>query len=494
MNIKLTFFFVLLFPFLGASQLIHDIEIDKIYYEEGDVYLVNESFDEYYECDIEVAILKTNKYSLSLYGQLEKDYDYSESVDMYEDIIKMNDLGEFKKWLKSRRFSRNYFNEKSNSNHLYVECAYDEVLEMSKYTSREDFSNIKREYLGYARIVYFRVNQEFLIAGILRPGRYGEDRFENVGLIIPTKDGGVLTFGDHSYFGGEVIPDQIIAFKKSEEKDRLHCGDFFGLGEIDGETYIVDRLEHQLILPFPVDSVKMRRKLLVYYKNNEARVFNPFSRTHADLEFQAVGKGIGNGLQVIHDNQIKWLDQDMVFKDTIEPQRFFVCGTVSHYSRTIDTDSLYFNETLYGGRRNNLAKSASYPLVESENVKSLLYLTDSPVHKFNENSKYGALIELPYSIYKLERDKHQQLVNIFQEKKGGELIVKTLLTADKILPSGYYQPVKFIQGDLFGYYPQNKEARYKKIEKFNHHFAPFVDKDGRKGWLDLNGNEYFWRE
>lgn len=56
---------------------------------------------------------------------------------------------------------------------------------------------------------------------------------------------------------------------------------------------------------------------------------------------------------------------------------------------------------------------------------------------------------------------------------------------------GYYHPVRFKEGNLYSYYPQNEKAKYKRLEKFNFCFAEFETEDRRKGWLDTEGREYF---
>jgi hypothetical protein len=55
---------------------------------------------------------------------------------------------------------------------------------------------------------------------------------------------------------------------------------------------------------------------------------------------------------------------------------------------------------------------------------------------------------------------------------------------------GYYHPILFKAKDKYGYFPMNKTAKYKSINRFKGNFAEFELPNGRKGWLDLNGNEY----
>jgi len=73
-------------------------------------------------------------------------------------------------------------------------------------------------------------------------------------------------------------------------------------------------------------------------------------------------------------------------------------------------------------------------------------------------------------------------------------IVIDILFRGKFESFGYNHPIKFESGGLFGYYPQNEIAKYKRLEKFNFFFAEFEDEDGRIGWLDVYGKTYYKKE
>ena len=75
-------------------------------------------------------------------------------------------------------------------------------------------------------------------------------------------------------------------------------------------------------------------------------------------------------------------------------------------------------------------------------------------------------------------------------KLEDDIVIEVLFTGN-FEAFGYYHPIKYESGGLFGYYPQNEFAKYKRIEKFNFFFAEFEDKDGRIGWLDIYGKEYY---
>ncbi|MDW8848978.1 hypothetical protein SD960_02645 [Flavobacterium sp. MMLR14_040] len=50
---------------------------------------------------------------------------------------------------------------------------------------------------------------------------------------------------------------------------------------------------------------------------------------------------------------------------------------------------------------------------------------------------------------------------------------------------------KIKKNNLFGYFPLNKEPKYKTLEKFQDNFARFQLPNGQKGWIDLTGERIF---
>ena len=64
------------------------------------------------------------------------------------------------------------------------------------------------------------------------------------------------------------------------------------------------------------------------------------------------------------------------------------------------------------------------------------------------------------------------------------------VTYDSIVSLGYYLPIQFNKNGLYGYFPINKFAKYKKIDEFNFYFSRFTLLNNKKGWLTLDGKEY----
>jgi hypothetical protein len=57
-------------------------------------------------------------------------------------------------------------------------------------------------------------------------------------------------------------------------------------------------------------------------------------------------------------------------------------------------------------------------------------------------------------------------------------------------PRDYNEPLKFRIGNLYGYFPNDKEGRYRRLGDYSLAFAEFKKPDGTRGWIDVWGNEY----
>lgn len=102
---------------------------------------------------------------------------------------------------------------------------------------------------------------------------------------------------------------------------------------------------------------------------------------------------------------------------------------------------------------------------------------------YNYSNKFKSLIE-NNSIKDLDFQKHLNGIN---EESIVEFIFEGQLET-----LGYDHPIKFTKNSLIGYWPQNKEAKYKTVSEFNGLFAKIEMPDGSKGWLDIHGTEYFF--
>ena len=159
------------------------------------------------------------------------------------------------------------------------------------------------------------------------------------------------------------------------------------------------------------------------------------------------------------------------------------------------------------------------PITLDKRVTKITYLNNQTTDEFDEYSPLLSMFSYPNSYYVLTKGNEKQLVSIRNIRKEKEkrfinqreygnqnkinkdsinTIIESLKDEIEITVHfqgdfeafGYNHPIKFKSNGLYGYFPQNKEAKYKRLEKFNFFFAEFEDKNGQLGWIDIYGNEY----
>ncbi len=78
-------------------------------------------------------------------------------------------------------------------------------------------------------------------------------------------------------------------------------------------------------------------------------------------------------------------------------------------------------------------------------------------------------------------------IDIAENKVKYEVLAKDL---DVIIPNQESNPIRFKQHKLHGFFPQNRKGEYEFLEDFVIYFARFQKPNGKKGWLDIYGNEF----
>jgi hypothetical protein len=225
--------------------------------------------------------------------------------------------------------------------------------------------------------------------------------------------------------------------------------------------------------------------------------------------------------QFIIGNKIKWMDFEGKFHDTFPKPELGLCGANDVANRVIRSSNLQFKEIsksrLYGMFSEEI--DSTY-LSKTDSIVSIRYLTNEVEHKYDSYSKLYSVFSFPYNTYLLKTPNNTKLVSIIDKNEAykNDLIdikeyqiqsqieedsltkvinnikkdieITTLFEGD-IEAFGYSHPIKFKENNLYGYYPQNKKAKYVKLEKFNFFYAAFELPNGKKGWLDIYGNEYY---
>ena len=201
--------------------------------------------------------------------------------------------------------------------------------------------------------------------------------------------------------------------------------------------------------------------------------------------------------QLLINNNIIWLALNAKLT-TLKPTTSLiniVCGTVTNYTNFItqedDSSKITFEEIDESGVTKidttfdvtKLIREKSITFLN--NTKRLDYDANFNFKKNLDNSVfYEKLIDGKFNIIKLEIQK---------------TVLKTILVRnienkyDWANRTNFFSPFIFTQKNLYGYFPLTFYAKYLFLNPLNINYAKFMYPNGKKGWLDINGIEYFDR-
>ena len=206
-------------------------------------------------------------------------------------------------------------------------------------------------------------------------------------------------------------------------------------------------------------------------KNNEGKVLL------TDLKF--VGD-VMQYLQVIDkNNQTFYLNEQLNQLDSVD-SFLGMCGTVPHYEMTIIEKGKKFivmeDETFYDHENKEPAKEINK--VSKSEVDSIFFINRQKAFNFTAN--YGVGSYTPT---------HPRALLFAKNGKYGFVDSEDKILYDDIQLKGELLELKL--NGLIGYYGVTQEAKYKSISAFSHYLASFILPNGKTGWVDVNGNEYF---
>lgn len=492
----------------AAAQTVFDIQVDKLYLDDDNITFVNEGEINNYTCSILPLKVKDFQYKLDM--ECEEDNEWGESEDTirieFENIKKFNTPKDLTDWIGNRKFAKESNTTDLNynsyiqyfSNHLFTTINY------KNYDPEKPKWEISEvEFWDY---VFIRINGKYLIIALI----YEKDA-DIGGFIIPMEDEVIVVSENFQYFEeGKKI--DTIHFSKY-----LSLKSFYRIKEVNNGFELRDKLFQEPILNEVFQQIELGENVIFCNKNGYTKIYDKSASRVIGDNLKAAYDSFGS-IQCIKENKIQWLDYNGGIHDTFPKPNWSLCGTISSTYRRINTNEknfLVFYEMDWWGRNVD-----SVIIGKSNSFQSLKYLNNSTEHFFDEYSDLLAAFTYPYSYYYAEQNNTQKLLSIINKRDSleRELIRKKNYTCkdqsekdsiDTLIKNledeieievkyegnfeffGYNHPIRFKKGNLYGYYPQNDKAKYKKIEKFNFFFAEFETENGKKGWLDIYGKEYY---
>jgi len=184
---------------------------------------------------------------------------------------------------------------------------------------------------------------------------------------------------------------------------------------------------------------------------------------------------------VEHSNSLQALDKNnnlIYFDDSLKKIKtpkegiIEVCGTVASFKQRIIEDNKYHlvefteDKSVY----NEGIKKSIIDTISKKGVKSIYFSNEKKEIDYDENFDFPTYLII-------------DLGDKLGIKKGDS--IKYYDSIDLENPFA----IKVRKGDFIGYYDIT-EVKYKKLQKFEYNLARFEDKNGKIGYLDLEGNEY----
>ncbi len=333
------------------------------------------------------------------------------------------------------------------------------------------------------------------------------------GYLMKTKEGwegkiGETNFTTKDFEENTIFSDKELnalkKLRKQENRALYYINNDFTIekGQIYSRTLHIPLLKMAMDTLYPIGDT-YNKELIVGEKNKQKYLFNGLLQNITPKGFQAINSG--DQFSVLANNQVSYINDLGKLSTTVseEKKNYFY---YVYQIKEDDNDSFriickgYNADDLWETYRTVPISKSKFPegFTFINHKKKISFLEKDMEEKRNYlvakvNGLWGlyAFTPLITGYYEYARNE-ESMENI------KEIIMNTTLTP--ILPHEYTkmnankmtQLVFFEKNGLKGYYPLQKEGRYKEITPFiNDAFARFTLPDGRKGWLQCNGKEYF---
>lgn len=483
------------------SQQVFDIKVDLISTDKYNIKLYKKSSKNnlFRALEIEIQELYDFEYNFNISTFTTRDslYIYNSNVSIiHVEKLPPLDIKNFKKDLKKRYFIKNsnteitqleYFNNSFFALNTYK---YEKIYNYDKNISENQWV---LNYTDFYHYVFLRLNNKKLIVLLFENNAdsNGNGELDYIGSIIPFKKNYKIIIEGTEF--KDIDSRNIDKTWLEASKNYLYEDSNKSLYRIENNK-LKDVIFNIDLLSKKFDSLYIDKGYIIGKIKEKHQVYNSkLEDITPRKKIKAIHVFDSNYLQAIINTKIKWISKSAKITNKKEKTIYTVCGTVNYSTREItqkNTDFLLNTKnSLIDGNTNTV----SYRLFSNTDYDNVYFLNGTKFLSFDGNTGTGAYYKLPnnalnYLIVK-KNDKFGLLEVIFL-KKGLKLKTILPINYDSIIYSGYYLPIKFEKNGLFGYYPINASAKYKKLEKFNYFFSRFTLPNNRKGWLSLEGKEY----
>ena len=398
--------------------------------------------------------------------------------------------------------------------------------EIAKYNFRKLNSTKFRTNVSDAvNYQLMRVNNDFISIAVLKDSLqklnneyllhycildFGHNRkiiYHQSGFIVPTKAKLNFMFSENSI--GEAFQKYSAEYFKNFKAIDLHFRSyelelkrgFYKIDTLKNKKLLVKNIYNQIQIKTIFDSIQFNSFFIIGYKKSKIEIYN---YAFKKLKLRDVsGYDLWDfypGMQIIQNNQLRninlvgteFTNNDLSYNPSFN--HYFPSNTVSvkiskeQNQFYLETDAV---ELLVRGMP---VFETKFKILNSQDYESIQYLDEeSSILLHSEMLNYE--VQYPVLIYtKLKSGKYNLAT---MESLIDSKLVDASVSFNNSLPknldsiSVVNNKIYLIErGGLFGYYPLNKEVKYKILENFQGNFARFELPIGQKGWLSKQGKEY----
>ncbi len=212
-------------------------------------------------------------------------------------------------------------------------------------------------------------------------------------------------------------------------------------------------------------------KVLKNQNNHTFQITNNGKVVYDKLKFVAYAE---NALQVLdYKNEMFYLDKKLKIIDYPKKAEMYYCGTVDDFFvKIIQQENNYLIErTTKSISGHQFDKKEIIDTIPKSGIKSICFLNKSGTIEYDENFFFPETL----------------IIETTDNRVGLRENGKTKFY-DTIDCSNLYS-VKVEKNNLFGYYNITK-LKYAKLNAYVFNLASFELKNGKKGYIDIEGNEY----
>jgi len=327
------------------------------------------------------------------------------------------------------------------------------------------------------------------------------------GFIIPTKEKLHFLFANATM--NKAFKHYSFEDHKKWKPAELHLQtsdlelnrDFYKTDTLKNKKVVIKNRFNQIVIKKEFDSIKYNSFFIIGYKNKKINLYN---YTFEELKIRNVRAFYFNKfypmLQILQQNKLRninligadFKNEDLSylpgFNHFFPDNTVFLKVTKEQNQFYLETDNI---DAVASGLRSFESK---FKIINSDAYDSIEFLNEKTfITLYSEMGNYT--VKYPLLMYtKLKNGKYnlntiESLIDSDIDDKSKEFNALLPKNLDSIASlNGRIYLIE--RNGLLGYYPLNRDVRYKILEKFQNNFARFELPNGKKGWLSLDGHEY----